>query len=108
MLNTPNFMDILGISGHYRGFRYLLYCVNQTAKDNDLLDPMNRKLYPLAAKRFGVTPKYLSGSIRNFIKAWWLYGDHTAITPILKSDSTPPGNKELIYALVVYLQRKDK
>lgn len=104
MLNEAGLMKILSISGHYRGFRFLLECVNLGATDENLLSPIYRRLYPLVAKRYGTTVKHVNSSIRNFIKAWWLYGKRDTLFPRTKP-RTAPGNKAFIYALIVYVLR---
>lgn len=104
MLNAMDLMRILSISGHYCGFRFLLECVNLGAANEDLMDSVCKNLYPLVAERYGTTVKHVNSSIRNFIKAWWLYGKRDTLFPRTKP-RTAPGNKAFIYALIVYVLR---
>lgn len=105
MLKKHDLVKLLSISGHYRGFPYLLDCVNLAAADEDLLSPISRKLYPLVALRHGTTADRVAYNLRNLIGVWWKYGNRGFAPEYLESDARLPGNKAFIESLIAHVQR---
>ena len=105
MLNKFDLVKLLSISGHYRGFSYLLDCVNLAVEDEDLLHPIAQKLYPLVAKRHKTTVAHVSSAIRGLVRVWWKRGNRAFAPAYLAPDATAPGNKAFIHALVAHVQR---
>lgn len=104
MLSENDLANLLCIPAHYRGFAPLVTCLNLAMKDEYLLNPFVKRLYPLVAERHGTTVCHIISSIRNLVKIWWKRGNRSFLPYYITSAGKPPGNREFIYVLVAYLQ----
>lgn len=106
-MSENDLVRLLCVPSRYHGFALLLTSLNAATKDEDLLNPLVKKLYPLVAKQHGTTVGHVISSIRNFIKVWWLCGNRSFLPNYITSASKPPGNKAFLYAIIAYLQRAE-
>lgn len=105
MLNETEFMRLLLIPGHYRGFRYLLDCVNLVVCDEELLYPMRGKLYRIIAQRYETSVDCVKRDIKTVIEIWWKKGDRSVLDELRPGETAAPKNKECIHLLAAYLKR---
>lgn len=98
----------LGISGRYRGFRYLAYAVFLTlqSKDHDLL--LTKELYPGVAKHYKTTWRCVERNIRTVVKVCWERGNRSLLNELARfPQEQPPCTGQFIEILAMYLAAKE-
>lgn len=107
MLDNYDLMKLLATSGKYRGFTYLLDCLNLAAENDDLMQPLKGKLYPLVAKKHGTTANCVERNIRTIINIAWKSENTRVLKALFDADpsSDVPSNKEFISRIAARLQR---
>lgn len=105
MVDKFDLMKLLSITGKYRGFAYLLDCVNLAIEDDDLLYPLKEKMYPLIAKKYGTSIACVERNIRTVIGVWWKSNKRASLGLEFDEDEPKPSNKAFITLLVARVQR---
>ena len=105
-LDANGLLRRLGASRKYTGFQYAVYMIDQVLENPDKLFLVTKRLYPEAAKHFGVSMSALERSVRTIIVLCWEYLNHALLDDIAGCDLIKiPTVVEFIDITVNYLRQ---
>ncbi len=81
-METKLLIHKLGISSKYAGFDMLIYAVNLTCENEDMLKSITKKLYPQIAKHFNTSSLCVERNIRTVINVCWEKGNRELLNEI--------------------------
>ena len=105
---TEDTLRLLGLSGVYKGFGYLIFGVELSIADQDALTSVCKGLYPDTAKKFKTTSQCVERNIRTAREIIWKYGKPELREKIFgeRYQDTMPDNKAFVDALKGYIERQ--
>ena len=105
---TEDTLRLLGLSGAYKGFGYLIFGVELSIADQDALTSVCKGLYPDTAKKFKTTSQCVERNIRTAREIIWKHGKEALRKEIFgeRYQDTMPDNKDFVDALKGYIERK--
>lgn len=105
---TEDTLRLLGLSGAYKGFNYLIYGVEIAIADSDSLTSVCKGLYLDIAREFKTTFQCVERDIRTAREIIWKYGKASLREEIFgdRYRDTLPDNKDFVDALKSYVERK--
>ena len=105
---TEDTLRLLGLSGAYKGFHYLIYGIALAIADSDSLTSVCKGLYPDIAKEFKTTFQCVERDIRTAREVIWKYGKPALREEIFgeRYRDTLPDNKNFVDILKNYIERK--
>lgn len=105
--NISQTLHSLHIPRKLKGQRYLAYTIEQTLLDPDLTLSITKELYPMTAKKFGVTDVSVERAIRTAVQVCWDRGGRETLDKIAGYHLTErPTNSEFIDLVAAYIQRR--
>lgn len=108
-ISADRLLRTLDASGKYIGFRYVLYMIELVMDDQDDSYQMMKKMYPMTAEKFCVTPETVERATRTLIQSCWDRADHSAFNLIAGAElERRPTNKQFIDMLVAYLREVNR
>lgn len=105
---TANTLRLLGLSGAYKGFGYIIYGVKCAIADPGILTFVCKGLYPDIAREFETTSQCAERNIRTARQVIWKYGSGTLRNEIFgeRYRDIPPDNRDFVDALKSYIERQ--
>lgn len=105
---TEDTLRLLGLSGVYKGFGYLIFGVELSIADQDVLTSVYKGLYLDTAKKFKTTAQCVERNIRTAREIIWKYGKKELRKEIFgeRYQDTMPDNKNFVDALKGYIERQ--
>lgn len=98
----------IGLSVAYDGHAYLKTAIRLTIADQNLLNRITRRLYPLVAEAHHVSPAHVERSMRYAIEVMWTKGNmellHSLFTHCIDKDKGKPTNALFIARLADHLR----
>lgn len=73
----------LCIGGNLRGFYYLAYAIELTIKDPFVVQYVTKTLYPVIARRYGVSPSSVERAMRTALNSSWRQDGKKALNQML-------------------------
>lgn len=104
-MQKREFVELLAIPDKYCGICYLLDCVQIVMRDEEMLNPMNRKVYRIVAKRYETSIDCIRRDIKTVIDVWWKQGNRSILEQLRPDAKVALKNKEFINLLAAYLTR---
>ena len=99
----------LGVGEHLKGKQYMRDAAAMLACAPQLAQSFSRRLYPLLAEKFGVTPAAVERDIRTAVEYTWLKGSLNAIQTLfgfsVDADRGKPTNAEFLSMLAEHTRR---
>ncbi|MBR6793357.1 MAG: sporulation initiation factor Spo0A C-terminal domain-containing protein [Clostridia bacterium] len=106
-LKISDMLKDFGISPILRGYRYIIYSVEEMLKDQSLMYAITKRLYPLVAKQFDTTKSRVERAIRHAIEAGWEKGNMETQARLfgytVDANRGNPSNGEFICTLADWL-----
>lgn len=72
--DVTNIIHEIGVPAHIKGYQYLRDAIIMSVNDNEMLNSINKILYPTIAKRHKTTPSRVERAIRHAIEVAWSRG----------------------------------
>lgn len=93
---ADNLIQKLGVPAHLKGFRYLRTAIRFAVEDEEVLDGMMKRLYPMVAEIHKTTASRVERSIRNAIDSAWVRGRESEMQLLVNNNCGKPTNSEII------------
>ncbi len=74
---AADFLFALGIPANVKGYRYLMWSLEQIRRDPELLNLLTKALYPMVGRRFKTKDGAAERAMRHTIGTAFRYGDQT-------------------------------
>lgn len=98
------FLKKSGISGKYKGYKYLYDAINYALLDDTLLKNVTTDLYCLIAEKYGTTWQAVERSIRFAIDKCWRSSGRKFLEEIGYGKIKKPYARDFIYMGVFYIE----
>lgn len=93
----------ISITPAYVGYRYIFFGCRQVQADMSLLTSVTKRLYPMIAKEFGVSPKSVEVAMRRAIKISWESSNRGKMERIVRHRlPEPPSVSHFLAQLAFY------
>ena len=98
-------LRLLCIFGNLRGFYYLAYAIELAIEDPFIVQCVTKTLYPVIARRYGVSPSSVERAMRTALDAAWRQdGKKTLNQMIGRHLIERPSTAEFVDMLADYIQ----
>lgn len=74
-MDAEQLLRHLGTAGNLKGFRSAAYMIELVERDPDAITGITKRVYPEAAKQFGVTAASVERNLRTVIRVCWTRGN---------------------------------
>ena len=105
-------MHELGIPANIKGYAYVRRSIEMVCENPDLINAVTKKLYPMVADEFAVTPSRAERGIRYAVEVAWNNGNTEVLKKYFGYTVSPikgkPTNSEFIAMLADTLRMKYK
>lgn len=103
-ITADQLLRSIGASGRYTGFDYAVYMIEQVVDSQESIRLITKRLYPEAARHFGVKPHSVEHALWTLISACWTHGDRDALNEIaVRPLIQAPSNAEFIDMMAAYI-----
>ena len=93
----------IGITPAYVGYRYIFFGCRQVQDDMSLLTSVTKRLYPMIAEEYGVSPKSVEAAMRRAIKMSWESSNRSKMERIVRHLlPEPPSASHFLAQLAFY------
>ena len=107
-MDTEQLLRCLGATGKLKGFSYAIYMIETVKKEPDTTTLITKRLYPEAAKHFGVSAGSIERNLRTLIRTCWNRPDRNFMEEVAGASLyQQPTNGEFLDMTAAYLRRQD-
>ena len=101
----------LGVPRHLNGYEYLREAIRLTNRDMSLVSSVTKLLYPMVAKKYGVTTSKVERAIRSAIEVSWGRGQGELFEELFgysrQTSENRPTNSEYIVRVADAIRMND-
>lgn len=98
-----HYFSAIGMPPHYKGYRYLVEAISLVIFEQEYLDKVTKRLYPMVAERFDTTPLHVERAIRHAIEMTWERGSFEQLNQLfpysIDAQKGKPTNSSFIAAM---------
>lgn len=104
-LSVERLLRSMGANGRLTGFFYLIFIIEFLLNEESNKYLITKSIYPMAAKKYNVSPASVEHAIRTVINSCWKFADHGMLDHIAGVHlERIPTNSEFIDIVLAYMK----